>query len=69
MNKRIMTKLKKLTDKDPFLLTIAIPKKGKAGGSDSYLIANKFPYEEFDGAKETINKLIDDEQIRHLIGE
>jgi len=54
-------KLKKITKKDSFLMTVTIfNKKGAAGQNvDTYLLINDFPYPELEGTKEMIIKLID----------
>lgn len=59
MNKKMLEKIKKIDKDDPFLVSITVLNK-KSGGLDTFLFSNKFPYEELEGTKKMIGKLIDD---------
>jgi len=55
-------KLKKITKKDSFLMTVTtFNPKGEPGKElDTFVLVNNFPYEDFEGTKKMIVKLIDD---------
>ncbi|PIZ69186.1 MAG: hypothetical protein COY10_01950 [Candidatus Portnoybacteria bacterium CG_4_10_14_0_2_um_filter_43_36] len=64
MNKKMLEKIKNINENDPFLVSITVFNK-KGDKLDTFLFASKFPYEEFEGTKKMINKLIDGEKKRN----
>jgi hypothetical protein len=67
MNKNLLKKIKEIKKDDPFLITVTVfNDKGKPGEDmDTFLFVNKFPYAEFAGTKEMINKLIDEAKLKN----
>ena len=64
MNKKILEKIKKLTENDSFLVTVtAFDKKKKSRELDTFVFSNNFPYAEFEGTKEKIVELIDEHAL------
>ena len=63
MNKEMLEKIKKIDKNDPFLVSITVFNK-KGDKLDTFLFSNKFPYEELDGTKKMIAKLIDGAKAR-----
>ncbi len=59
MNKKVLEKIKKISENDPFLVSITVFNK-KSDKLDTFLFSNKFPYGELEGTKKMIGKLIDD---------
>ena len=60
MNKNLLKKIKEIKQDDSFLVSITIFDKKEDGKLDTYVFSNKFPYEEFEGTKKMIGKLIDE---------
>jgi len=58
----VFKKLKKITKNDSFLIAITIfnPKGEPGKDLDTFFLVNNFPYEDFEGTKKIIVKLIDD---------
>jgi len=63
MYKELLKKFKKMKKSDPFLITVTLVNKQKKG-SDTFLLANNFPYGKFTEAKKMIVKLISEEAKR-----
>lgn len=60
--KNMFKKLKKITKKDSFLMSVTTfnPKNEPGKELDTYLLINDFPNAELEGTKKMIVKLIDD---------
>ena len=56
----MIKKIKEINKNDPFLVSITIFNKKKDGKLDTYVFSNNFPYEEFEGTKKMIGKLINE---------
>jgi hypothetical protein len=58
----IFKRLKKITKKDSFLMSVTTfnPKNERGKELDTYLLINDFPHTELGGTKKMIVKLIDD---------
>lgn len=57
----LIKKVKEFKKDEPFLATITVFNKERIGGQEleTFLFINNFPYEEFEGTKLEIVKLID----------
>jgi len=60
MHKEMIKKIKEINKNDPFLVSITIFSKKKDSKLDTYVFSNSFPYEEFEGTKKMIGKLINE---------
>jgi len=60
MRKEMIKKIKEINKNDPFLVSITIFSKKKDGKLDTYVFSNNFPYEELEGTKKMIEKLINE---------
>lgn len=60
MYKELEKKVKEINKNDPFLVTITVFSKKEEGKLDTYVYTNNFPYDELEGTKKMVNKLIDD---------
>lgn len=60
-HKDLLGKIKKINEKDPFLITITVftGKKIKGQELETFVFKNRFPSEELEGTKAVIGKLID----------
>jgi len=66
MHEELFKKIKKIKKTDPFLITITVyeKKKNSSDKLDTFLLVNNFQFNEFDGTKAMICKLIDDAKKR-----
>lgn len=60
MYKELVDKVKEIKGSDPFLVTITVYDDKNEDKLETYVFSNEFPYEEFDGTKKMIGKLIDE---------
>lgn len=62
MYKELEKKVKDINKNDSFLVTITAFNKKEKGKLDTYVFTNNFPYDEIQGTKKMINKLIDEHE-------
>ncbi len=60
MHDELFKKINKIKKTDKFLITITVysEKKGQEDKLDTFLLTNKFPFEELEGTSKMISKLI-----------
>ena len=56
----MIKKIKEINKNEPFLVSITTFNKKEGGKLDTYVFSNNFPYEEFEGTKKMIEKLINE---------
>lgn len=66
MREQLFKKIKEIKPNEPFLATITFFDRKKTDRLNTFVFSNKFPYEEFEGTKEVINKLIDEQKARQF---
>lgn len=67
MNKKVLEKIKSLSNKDPFLLTVTTyNSKKKKNQLDTFVFTNNFPYSELESTKDKIIELIDGQTLTQL---
>lgn len=62
MKQEVLKKIKELGPNEPFLITVTVYDKKKAGEIKTSLYSNNFPYEEMEGTKNVINQLVNKEK-------